>query len=550
MIDIDQLLPQWTRKVVTEMTGRDPLGLSRVSNIITDYLLTGIITTTDRARYYSFYCWAVWHINLFDIPKRYQDFVDGFRKREAMVALATLSHNENTSPVGVLSVQRQLERGIQQNEINCDFQVLPSNRLGGYGQYYSGSLFALGLMSRTSDGIDHLREGNAENLAKLFQSTIESTPYIKKELYKNSLIPVKDFKKSQKYMSIDSISEPFTAEERNKLINVFFGLTEIEPSERTRFRNLSLTQILYIVSEYEKNGYHPNRDDVDWYLVYPAYYYNSLWPEDTVSIPYSPPANLTICTSLWKQFCLQQFISQAMESLMFAVLETLSTEHVGLDIDTIVSKLLQNEFFSTIQRVIGINCDIPYKLLYALGVEDIPNNELSLNIQRELSLLHPRSEKMILDMRSNKPETMAACAMLLLSVIYCKWRGLEGDVGFNFVMAHAGAEFWAGTIFPYIDKWFEKSTTWENTLQAIIEKLIVDQHDRIMYEKQRLDSCWLHPIEGKLFKDQDYGPRWRSSRHDNVVSILIDLKLLEVDEENMLSVTSEGKSMLSGLGLL
>ena len=39
-------VPKWTKYVITEHGGRDPLGLSRVSFPITDYLLTGIITTT------------------------------------------------------------------------------------------------------------------------------------------------------------------------------------------------------------------------------------------------------------------------------------------------------------------------------------------------------------------------------------------------------------------------------------------------------------------------------------------------------------------------
>src|SRR5690348_8934036 len=64
-------VPKWTKHVVTELGGRDPLGLSRVSFMITDYLLKGIITTTSRARYYSFYTWALWHVEKSESPKRY-----------------------------------------------------------------------------------------------------------------------------------------------------------------------------------------------------------------------------------------------------------------------------------------------------------------------------------------------------------------------------------------------------------------------------------------------------------------------------------------------
>src|SRR5262245_19149714 len=86
-------LPRWTKHVVTELSGRDPLGLSRVSSLITEYLLQGIITTTRRARYYSFHPWALWHIEENEQPKRYAQFTAAFRRREACIAMATLHQN-------------------------------------------------------------------------------------------------------------------------------------------------------------------------------------------------------------------------------------------------------------------------------------------------------------------------------------------------------------------------------------------------------------------------------------------------------------------------
>ncbi|HEX8636204.1 MAG TPA: hypothetical protein VF703_18935 [Pyrinomonadaceae bacterium] len=44
-----ELLPMWTKRVAADTGGRDPLGLARVPFLITDFLLSGIITSTDRA---------------------------------------------------------------------------------------------------------------------------------------------------------------------------------------------------------------------------------------------------------------------------------------------------------------------------------------------------------------------------------------------------------------------------------------------------------------------------------------------------------------------
>src|ERR1043165_3796091 len=82
--------PQWTRRVAMEGSGRDPLGLSRVSDALMNLLLPNIITTTDRARYYSFYAWAIADI---DPLRKSKDgrlsFDEEFQRREAAFALAS-----------------------------------------------------------------------------------------------------------------------------------------------------------------------------------------------------------------------------------------------------------------------------------------------------------------------------------------------------------------------------------------------------------------------------------------------------------------------------
>jgi hypothetical protein len=82
-------LPKWTKRAATDLSGRDPLGLSRVAQMLADGLLPGIITQTDRARYYALYCWILWHIEREDRPDGWQTFVASFQRRGAAIALAT-----------------------------------------------------------------------------------------------------------------------------------------------------------------------------------------------------------------------------------------------------------------------------------------------------------------------------------------------------------------------------------------------------------------------------------------------------------------------------
>jgi hypothetical protein len=84
-------LPRWTQRAVIDGSGRDPLGLSRVSDAFTGLLLPSIITTTNRARYYSFYPWAMRQSceSASTSGSGPAGFVEELRKREAAFAVAS-----------------------------------------------------------------------------------------------------------------------------------------------------------------------------------------------------------------------------------------------------------------------------------------------------------------------------------------------------------------------------------------------------------------------------------------------------------------------------
>ena len=478
MVAINKFLPKWTKRVVTETGGRDPLGLSRVVFLISDYLMSGIITTTDRSRYYSFYCWALWHIEREERPSKYQDFVEAFRRREAAMALATLANDPSTSPVGVEATRFYFEKGRETGSFDCDFKVLPSNPLGGYGQYYGGSIYRLKLSHRPGDFIDRVTEGIGEELAEAFHRTVEGTPYIKKGLYKNSEISVKELMNSKEFLTLDSLNKPFALQERKKLIEIFFGLSERSPDEKTVLRRQTLTLILHMISEYEKNGFYVNMENsfsLDEYLLYPMYY-GVLWPEDDKVLPYKSPDAFVFCKGMWKQFCLHQFLSQALENLLYSVLEV-PAESGGLSLNGIISKLIQPEFFSVLAKVTGSLCTTPHELMLRFRVEQIPDNTWSQALQSRLSPRHKQSEAKLLYLESKTPEGAASQAVLLLAVIYGKWRGISCDSALKYIIESAGNELWAGRVLPYLDNWLNPETTWTEALYELLEPFVLDQHD-------------------------------------------------------------------------
>ena len=542
-INNNAALPRWTKRVVTEMTGRDPLGLSRVISIITDYLLTGIITQTDRARYYSFYCWALWHIEKEDRPQKYEIFVDGFRRREAALALATVENNPQTSPVGILATKPHLMKGKETGLVNCDFRVLPSNPLGGYGQYYSGSMYELGLTYRPEDGVDRVTQ-YGQIIAELFHTSIKNTSYIKKELFRERSFSVTEIRNFSKYLTLDALFDSSTNLERAKLTEMFLSLGERPLGDRDVLRKHTLIQILNTVSEYETLGIVSNVNDVDNFLVYPVYYYNVLHLNRKALKTYQPPDSFAICSSLWKQFCLQQFLCIGLEFILKSVLDILSHETSGLTSAELISSLITRDFFSDLKNLVGKTCATPNSLLKNLAITDVPDEIESLKFVETINYKHPLSEINLLRKLWDQPGSSLFLSLTLIAVIFSKWRGITNDVGLKYVANNAGTELWSGTLIPYLDRWLVSEVTWEQAATELIEIFVLNQHDRIMYQKRRLDSCWLHRSEGRIQKDQDYRPALRSSRHWNCVRILQDLGFLEINDKGDMSLTSDGKRIL------
>ncbi len=542
MVKASDLLPKWTRRVVTETTGRDPLGLSRVSNTITDFLLTGITATTGRARYYSFYCWNLWRIAETEAPRKYADFVTAFRQREAVVAMASLVHNPDSSPVGVEVARPNLEQAQQVGEVDPDFKVLPSSELGGYGQYYSGSIYQLGLSTGDELGI-HSVTDSGKQLALAFHGAVSACPYIQKSLFKLPSFAFSDLSKSARYLSLDAIREDRASSERELLINLFFGFDGNKKGNRIGLRSNTLGHVLFILSRSGEAGYYPEMGKIDEDFVYSPYYYETMKGKEGQRISYGRPEMFRFSALLWRQFCLHQYFTQALELLFFSLLEIIGQESSGLRLEEAIHRILLPSFYETLGTLLGEGGERPMNVLHSLGLSAVPNIETSERAQKKRGTGSTLSERKILALDEENSEVSAAKAVLLFGLLYAKWRGAR-DLAVTYVSQHVQEQLWFGNFMSSLDGWLEPSLSWAEALKMIIQTFIINQHDRVMYEKGRLESCWVSTTEGRLSKEQDYSPRWRANRHLRVITILQDLNLIDIDEDGCMSITTEGEKVL------
>jgi hypothetical protein len=541
------LFPRWTKRVATEVGGHDPLGLSRVAHALADMLIPGIVTNTNRARYYALYCWILWHIEQQSDATSVSDFRSEFQRREAAIAIATLLRDPDASPIGVRAVSRRLRQARDDGEVAVEFQVLPANPLGGFGQNYSGCLYQLGLTYRPDGAMDRVVPGVADTLVGAVQATVAATPYVSKGAFRPSHVSLKILEQSSDRLTIDAIRKPFARAERTALIDLFFAFTDSQPSEQALSRRRSLARILAIVDAYASVNVAVRRQYLDLQLLYgPAYFDSMIGPDGRKTLRVSVPSDFPRVVAFWRQFCLQQYLTQPLEDLLCAVLRALEHEVGGCSREQVVDALVGGgELAEQCGTMLRAACRTPRAILKQVGITTVPREQDCLAARRRYLFSHRLSEVSLAKPEDGAESLSAsvARACIRLGMLYAKWRGISTDWSWREVAQMAAGDPCAPTILPRLDRWLAADTTWEAAIGDLVD-VIVSQHDRVMYSKGRLDSRWLSVEDGRWVKEQDYAAYFRAPRHLQAVKILEDLDLLRGDNEHLKGITVQGRAVL------
>jgi hypothetical protein len=178
------LTPQWTTLFSTN-DGEDQLGLEGAAQNYQHDLIPGVITTTDHARYYSFYSWVLYRFIQDPESSRLADDFKGsyFKRHEVAFILGCYSHHKDK---GVLSGligggnNNSNARRIWQtgDPVSLD-EAYFGNSLGGFGQYYRPAMQALGLVGEQErpKWVYPLTTRGKE-LAEAFQEAAARTNYL------------------------------------------------------------------------------------------------------------------------------------------------------------------------------------------------------------------------------------------------------------------------------------------------------------------------------------------------------------------------------------
>lgn len=539
-------LPQWTRKVAMKGTGRDPLGLSRVSDSLTNYLLPSIITTTDRARYYSFYTWVIAELqDLRESKGAKISFDQEFQRREAAFALASRIGQQHELPiVGIRQVDTRLAAADDEANLPTNFRVLPSNGTGGFGQYYAGCLRALGLVHVDEEEQWVVSSEQGRKIATAFSTATARALFRAEGWEGKARVPEKVLKQSSKLFCLDALSGPAAQQERHLLERLFFDLDHSPEALTPLNRQATLGLFLHVLRICNKVGVKVTRRNIDKRAIFWPHYFSGLQDDGHAFASYQTNPAFSRVQAFWRQFCAHQFLAFALEEVLAAVLNALEPYSAGLTKSALLDELEATEFVPDLQEVLRMDCSTPKALLVAIGVSTVPDYDASRSACRRFHGSAELNEWTVCWEEDTQPETRLGRAFLLIAILYSRWRSGGDDEALFEVQEVAGQEPWVGTVFPWVDGWLCDAPSWRDAVEELLDWVTI-RHEKVKFQKRKLDASWFELANGRFVRQQDIEPGFRASRHGNAATILQDLGLIEhAGLDVPLKLTPRGREVL------
>lgn len=539
------MYPMWTREVKLSHRRLDPLGLSRISQWVTDQLLPGITSVTNVARNYSFYSWAIANLLKENKVTQRAQFAEQLTKREAAFVIASIFHEEEKAvklnPHGYDKAIRFINKA-KDGKYQVAFNVSDSNSEGFYGLYYGTPMNRLGLTvrSRLFDDLTPL----GRDLARFYEENIKNTRYLANHVQDED-VAKEILSEYGGHACICQLVQP--SREQDLLREIMFSKNYRSALlEKSRKETLGL--VLYLVNQCKALDIAFN-GNVFRDFVYFGQVTNG---ESVFSLDLKCFEEIV---SRWRLFQLHEYLTYALESLLHALLCELKRKEEGLSFDEflnlivnpagLVSEKLMVSESKNFEEIVGL-------VISNLGIKGL-NRESSIEFGNHCNLQAPVSEKTVFkalqeaNSNSNLQQIVAnSLAILILNYIRAFYLLSNVDpvtLWFN----NRAIVDWSPVYFAQDIK--SKAATWSiDNLVRYFFKNVIERHDLIAYEKllSGNDTFRFEEKAGRLRFKMDIYPNYptqRSSRISSAVSILEQLGLINA-ENKMRMLTVDGERFL------
>jgi len=522
--------PQWTTELTAhQVTGEDHLGVESAAQSYQQFLVPGIITTTDHARYYSFYSWVLYRfINDPDSTRLLRDFRGPYFKRHeaALIAASYGNHPELGGYPGLVGRDSADRIWSSGDPISLDAPYF-KNELGGFGQYYRSAMQAMGLVADS----EHPRwvyrlTHRGEALAQAFEASIADTAYF--QALQQGELATLSREEAIKYGQHACICPEALAsgQDLEPLRDAFFRLDQTGVENPHVRRRLTLGVVLDLV--------HNTGGEVVHDLIRPALYLG----EYRDGLTYTPDARLLAWMRRWRMVQVRQLYTFGLQCLWAAFLLHLGDDNGGMTFENYlgwVGEQLPNGlvtmpfsvYLDSLGRAVGLSSGWQDASAFFDEAcrQATGHDEYSLYLKASA---HRRD-----------PRILLLYGLQMLSQLFLRFLPRHRD---NDPIWQELATKQRLPMTSYFDGMLERlidpAWTVRDWLDWLYRDFIIGQHEFIALEKLRYqkydtfkfhyrDGCFYWPFS--LSRDYREPIRLAALRLFNVLTILIDLGVVELD---------------------
>lgn len=554
------LEPVWNKPVKEYDRALDPLGMNRVNDRMIGELVQGFTLLTPRARYYAFYVWTIDQIRKRKLARNFSQFKNTFYDIERLFMLGCVAHEvtepkKNHNDINGVAEGRHVWMKHSSN-IPLNFTYF-GHRLGGYGQYYEGSIAYLGLVEQEEgDEFEKPSELGFQIIKQFDKLATDSgifSYYGKPNISKQKLLEI------GKKICLCKLKKE-SKNEKEILRELFFGF--IGYNDRFAIsRRESLAIILSIINQANKN----NRiiEDQDFL---DAIYFGEIGSRgDTIKI--TIPSKLNSISKRWKIVKAHDNLSLVTESILQSLLGFLNDnraqgkplndfyQKIFKDFNDELIKLIhtskkENFLDSNLQKILSV-------ILKENKISDNWSNLMDLSkAYDEVILISSKlsEQSFILNLEEltqnenpNVSKTVTNGMLLaLLTGLRFFWRIKSNDNSIKWLEKLEITDVGIFKFVLFVENALKQNFTLRDFTQSFIQKYVIFQAESIFKDKIRSSTnpkCWFHKEGSNYIKDREYIAKHRNIRFPSAISLLNDLDLVNSSDE-VLECTNEGMTML------
>jgi len=539
------LEPTWNKPIKEYDRALDPLGMNRVNDRMLGELVQGFTLLTSRARYYSFYVWAIEQIRKKKLAKNFTEFKNAFYDLERLYMMACVSHEEKEPTNNHKDINGS---ATGRNVWNENSDKIPLNftyfghRLGGYGQYYQGSIVNLGLVEQDEDDEFEKPTELGYSIIKDFDALAKESEFL--SYYRKPNILKNSMSKIGEKLCLCKIKGQSNSE-RDSIIKLLFGLI----GEKNRYsvsRQESLSLILNTIYQIQENKITTSQDFLD------AVYFGQIKNNEKNQL-ISIPNQLTEISKKWKIVKAHDNFALASESILQIFLEFLKQDLVnGKNLEEFYQKYIPN-VNNEVGKILKLNGKFENEPKQNIIHTIIKENNIEINSElleqsrqydKTIKISSKINEHIFIEnlelVDSKNPDISKTIANSTLLVLLTGFRFV------NIINSDENSIKWLKRLekqdvgvlefTTFVSEQITQNCNFSDFVRNFIQKYVIFQAESIYKDKIRASTnpkCWFHKDGANYLKDRDYRAKHRNIRFPSAVSLLHDLDLLNQTDDSL-----------------